>query len=76
MANVKKRNWAFFVWPDSAPEDWREQLQKTGLQCAVSPLHDKDVNEGTGEVKKAHWHVIRLATSGCTTVKGNHFTTP
>lgn len=55
--NVKKRNWAMVLYPESAPEDWREQLQKTGLQCAISPLHDKDVNP-TGEPKKPHYHVI------------------
>lgn len=55
--NVKKRNWAFVVYPESSPADWIEQLTQTGLQCAVSPLHDKDKN-ATGEPKKAHWHVI------------------
>lgn len=55
--NVKKRNWTFLVYPDSAPADWRDVLQKTGLQCAISPLHEFDVNP-TGEIKKAHYHVI------------------
>lgn len=55
--NVKKRNWAMVLYPESAPQDWREQLQKTGLQCAISPLHDKDVNPDN-EPKKAHYHVI------------------
>ena len=55
--NVKKRNWAFVLYPESAPKDWREQLQQTGLQCAISPLHDKDINP-TGEPKKPHYHVI------------------
>lgn len=55
--NVKKRNWAFVVYPESAPADWRDILRETGLQCAISPLHDRDVNP-TGEVKKPHWHVI------------------
>lgn len=45
------------LYPESAPEDWRHQLQLSGLQCAISPLHDRDVNP-TGEVKKAHYHVI------------------
>lgn len=45
------------LYPESAPADWRERLQKTGLQCAISPLHDKDLN-ATGEPKKAHYHVI------------------
>lgn len=55
--NVKKRNWAFVLYPESAPADWREQLQKTGLSCAISPLHDRDVN-ATGEQKKPHHHVM------------------
>lgn len=55
--NVKKRNWAFMLYPESAPADWREQLQKTGLPCAISPLHDRDVN-ATGEQKKPHYHVM------------------
>ena len=58
-SNIKKRNWAFVVYPESAPENWIEQLQKTGLQCVISPLHDKD-KDPTGEVKKAHYHVIAI----------------
>lgn len=55
--NVKKRNWAFVLYPESAPADWLEQLKQSGLKCAVSPLHDRDVN-ADGEPKKAHYHVI------------------
>lgn len=55
--NVKKRNWAFVLYPESAPKDWKEQLSKTGLEGAISPLHDKDTNP-TGEPKKAHYHII------------------
>lgn len=62
--NVKKRNWAFVLYPESAPSDWRNILQQTGLQCAVSPLHDKDIDPN-GEPKKAHYHII-LAYSGPT----------
>lgn len=62
--NVKKRNWAMVLYPESAPDDWRVKLQETGLQCAISPLHDKDINP-TGEPKKAHYHVI-LCYSGPT----------
>ena len=63
-ANVKKRNWAFVLYPESAPENWLEILQQTGLQCAISPLHQYDT-EPTGEVKKAHYHII-LCYSGPT----------
>ena len=55
--NVKKRNWAFVLYPESAPADWREQLRLSGVQVAISPLHDRDVNPD-GEPKKAHYHVI------------------
>lgn len=55
--NTKKRNWAFVLYPESAPEDWKEQLQLAGLQCAISPLHDKDLN-ADGTPKKAHYHII------------------
>jgi hypothetical protein len=63
-SNVKKRNWAFVLYPESAPDNWIEILQKTGLQCAISPLHDKDIDP-TGEPKKAHYHII-LCYSGPT----------
>lgn len=58
MAKIKKcRNWAFTMYPESMPDNWREIIQDSGLSCAVSPLHDKDINPD-GEVKKAHYHVI------------------
>lgn len=63
--NVKKRNWTFVLYPESAPLDWREKLKISGLMTAISPLHDKDVNP-TGEQKKAHFHVL-LVYSGPTT---------
>lgn len=64
---MKKRYWAFVLYPESAPENWKDILQETGLSCCVSPLHDKDINP-TGEVKKAHYHII-LCYSGPTTEK-------
>lgn len=62
---VKKRNWAFVLYPESAPNDWREQIKLSGLLAAISPLHDKDINP-TGEPKKPHYHVI-LVYAGPTT---------
>lgn len=55
--NVKKRNWAFVLYPESAPADWLELLRLGGLMGAVSPLHDKDKNDD-GTPKKPHHHVI------------------
>lgn len=75
--NIKKRNWAFFVYPTkeqleilgsnydgsdgygSVPDDWKQRLQLSGLQYAISPLHDKDLLEdNSGKTKKPHYHVI------------------
>lgn len=63
-SNVKKRNWAFVLYPESAPVNWIEILQQTGLQCVISPLHNKDLDP-TGEPKKPHYHII-LCYSGPT----------
>ena len=49
------RYWTIVVYPDSAPQDWRQKLD--GLQWVESPLHDKDVN-ADGTPKKAHWHIM------------------
>lgn len=73
--NIKKRNWAFIVYPTkeqldklnskydgdegygSAPDDWKQKLQLSGIRYAISPLHDKDIDP-TGKIKKPHYHVI------------------
>lgn len=57
IKKIKKRNWVFIVWPDSAPLNWKDLLQETGLMFAISPYHDKDINPD-GSVKKSHYHVI------------------
>ena len=33
----RRRNWAFVLYPESAPADWREQLKK--LDCNVQSAH-------------------------------------
>jgi len=63
---VKARYWAFIVYPDSVPENWHDILQKTGLEFAISPIHDKDLK---GDEGKPHWHVIAIwgnTTTGAT----------
>lgn len=62
---VKKRNWGGVVYPESAPEDWKEILKLKGITFAVSPLHDSDVNP-TGEKKKEHYHIIMCFTGPTT----------
>ena len=66
MANITKasakdnrsRTWAFVAYPESMPENWREILDALSVPWACSPLHDKDINETTGEVKKPHRHFV------------------
>ena len=62
----KDRKWTFILYPDSAPSNWKEILQSTGLEICISPLHDKDINESSGELKKAHYHIL-LCFPGPTT---------
>lgn len=57
MKRITGRSWAFIIYPESLPENWKEIIIDTGLPMVISPLHDKDINP-TGEEKKAHYHVI------------------
>lgn len=54
----RARVWAAVVYPDSAPDNWRDILDEYHFEWAESPLHDMDVNPATGDKKKAHWHII------------------
>ena len=68
-SNAKSRSWKLLVYPDSAPEDWREILEEEG-QRFVCILHDQDVwserdqkknaEHRAGEKKKAHYHVLLM----------------
>ena len=55
--NQRTRNWSIIVYPESAPENWIDILQKEYVKMVVSPLHDKDVNPDD-TLKKAHYHVL------------------
>ena len=65
MTNLKKRYWAFVLYPESAPINWIDILTQTGLSIAISPLHDKDINPDLS-LKKPHYHII-LCYDGPTT---------
>lgn len=56
---IEARNFATVVYPESAPENWREILQELKTAVFISPLHDCDCNPD-GEVKKAHYHVMLM----------------
>lgn len=49
------------VYPDSlgTPSNWLECLKALKVQCVVSPLHDKDLKDGSDtEYKKPHFHIV------------------
>lgn len=56
---TRTRNWWFVLYPESAPQNWREIIDELHIQYAISPLHDKDV-DANGEIKKPHWHLILI----------------
>ena len=58
----RTRNFACVVYPESAPENWREILSNEFIPAFISPLHDNDINP-TGEIKKPHFHVIIMFDS-------------
>lgn len=57
IKDKRSRNWTFVMYPESAPENWMDLLDRMHVAAAVSPLHDADLN-GDGSEKKAHWHVV------------------
>src|SRR5699024_12417441 len=55
--NQRTRNWSIIVYPESAPENRIDILQKEYVKMVVSPLHVKYVNPDDTH-KKAHYHVL------------------
>ena len=58
----RTRNFITIVYPESAPANWKEILAEELVPAFISPLHCDDVNP-TGEVKKAHYHVMIMFDS-------------
>lgn len=58
-SNVRTRNWTIIIYPDSAPENWRDIIDEEHIEWVESPLHEKDINPD-GTPKKAHYHILLL----------------
>lgn len=56
-AGKRARAWWGVLYPESAPENWREMIADDLVETLISPLHDKDVLPN-GEPKKPHYHVL------------------
>lgn len=61
MTDKKFRYFQFLVYPDSAPGDWVEILEKSLGEYAISPVHS-----GDEEISKPHHHVIYKHGGPCT----------
>ena len=57
-AGTRSRHWTCMVYPESAPKNWESILREQLVDALISPLHDMDTNGDTGEIKKAHYHVV------------------
>lgn len=53
--NERSSKWVGILYEESLPKDWQAQLD--GLQYALSPWHDKDV-DADGKIKKKHRHIF------------------
>lgn len=56
---TRTRTWSIILYPESAPDHWRDLLDDLHIEWVESPLHDSDLN-ATNEVKKAHWHILLM----------------
>lgn len=65
MQNTKERsyNWASILYTESCVTDIESALLDLKVPCALSPLHDSDICEETGELKKSHFHLLLHYTS-------------
>lgn len=59
---IRSKSFATLIYPESAPQNWRELLSSSHISAICSPLHDKDFLED-GSPKKAHFHVLLLYPS-------------
>lgn len=54
----RTRNWTCIVYPESAPENWRDIINAEHIAWIESPLHEGELNPDSEGEKKSHWHVI------------------
>lgn len=53
----RTRIYGTVVYPDSAPENWKDIISSEFVPTFISPFHDSDINPD-GEIKKPHYHVM------------------
>ena len=60
MEKFRDRKFCILLYPDNAEHVQALEKIKASYDYACV-LHDKDADTGTGEVKKAHWHVVLIS---------------
>lgn len=58
MRNQRSNKWTFLIYLDSVLSNYIAILNSLCIPYILSPIHDKDVNEKTGELKKPHRHGV------------------
>mgnify|MGYP001078521966 CR=1 FL=1 len=53
MAELRSRNFASIIYPDSSPPDFIDRIGDLHLKAFLSPLHDRDD-------KKPHFHLLLM----------------
>jgi len=57
--DTRTRNWTIVLYPESAPENWRDYMNELHIEWIESPLHNLDTS-ADGEIKKEHWHILLM----------------
>lgn len=58
-AAPRYRNFGCLVYPESAPEGWKDMVSDLHVAAFISPLHDKDMDP-QNQPKKPHYHVMLM----------------
>ncbi len=57
MKVMRTRNYATIIYPESN-KDFEDRIREAKVPAVLSPLHNRDVNKDTGEIKKDHYHLL------------------
>lgn len=58
-AAPRYRNFGCVVYPESAPEGWKDMVSDLHVSAFISPLHDQDMDP-QNQPKKPHYHVMLM----------------
>ena len=56
----KGTQFTFLLYPENLPDDWETRLRELDIPMAISPLHNKDIDNEMGGFKKPHYHGIAM----------------